>query len=486
MVGWGESGVRWLVGGRAFLSIAIIMSGWFCGYRFSRSLSCVAASLKYTLLHSRPYLNVCPEEEAFAASFSIIHTLSDWRNECSLGRGRQSLQLVVSLALIVLVEVEVLVLVVLLGVGVGRLLLSLLLLLVLLLLHLLLPLFRHRPCLLSDLLGVLGVVGDEDVVEDGAALDLPEVKADGAELLVLADLLDVVGVVLWVGDHGVDPLALVVGVVDLPGLPLALEVGVVDHGGLPLAVHLVVPVLGLGGIGVGHVLRLVPVLGLGRLRVLDLLGREEVPVVLEGAGLDLLVVDEHLVLSVGLHDERVEVGVDVVLAAHLLLGQQVLALVVEDDVHLLGAGAADVGAEHHVVRAVAVHISLVEGAVEELDVSAAAVDVLLVLDGELHDERLLLVGEGLLELGAGSVELGVLRRLDALVLLGVAVKLARRQLELAGVGALVRRVYPSLRPLVSILEPLLEVDLGGDGRDDRGEHDQQPHPFRNRRRWGRS
>merc|ERR1719499_3088420 len=260
MVGWG---------GRAFLSIAIIMSGWFCGYRFSRSLSCVAASLKYTLLHSRPRLNVCPEEEAFAASFSIIHTLSDWRNECSLGRGRQSLQLVVSLALIVLVEVEVLVLV---GVGVGRLLLSLLLLLlVLLLLHLLLPLFRHRPCLLSDLLGVLGVVGDEDVVEDGAALDLPEVEADGAELLVLADLLDVVSVVLGVGDHGVDPLALVVGVVDLPGLPLALEVGVVDHGGLPLAVHLVVPVLGLGGVGVGHVLRLVPVLGLAVLGVVDLL-----------------------------------------------------------------------------------------------------------------------------------------------------------------------------------------------------------------------
>merc|ERR1719420_689799 len=129
MVGWG----------RAFLcgSIAIIMLGWFCGYRFSRSLSCVffrlAASLKYTLLHSRPHLNVCPEEEAFAASsFSIIHTLSDWRNECSLGRGRQSLQLVVSLALVVL-----------LGVGVGRLLLRLLLLLlVLLLLHLLLALFR--------------------------------------------------------------------------------------------------------------------------------------------------------------------------------------------------------------------------------------------------------------------------------------------------------------------------------------------------------
>ena len=44
--------------------------------------------------------------------------------------------------------------------------------------------------------------------------------------------------------------------------------------------------------------------------------------------------------------------------------------------------------------------------------------------------------------------LGVLRRLDALVLLGVPVELARRQLELAGLCALVRRVHPSLRPLV--------------------------------------
>ena len=91
---------------------------------------------------------------------------------------------------------------------------------------------------------------------------------------------------------------------------------------------------------------------------LDLLGWEEVPVVLKRARLCLLVVDKHLVLAVGLHDERVEVGVDVVLAAHLLLGQQVLALVFEDDVHLLGAGAADVWAEHDVVGAVTVHVGL--------------------------------------------------------------------------------------------------------------------------------
>ena len=118
---------------------------------------------------------------------------------------------------------------------------------------------------------MLRVVGDENVVEDGAALDLPQVETDRAELFVLADLLRLVGVVLGVGDHGVDPLALVAGVVNLPRLPLALEVGVVDHGGLPLAVHLVVPVLGLGGVRVGDVLGLIPVLGLAVLWVVDLL-----------------------------------------------------------------------------------------------------------------------------------------------------------------------------------------------------------------------
>ena len=49
---------------------------------------------------------------------------------------------------------------------------------------------------------------------------------------------------------------------DLPWLPLSLVLWVVNHGRLPLSVHLIVPVLGLCGVGVGDVLGLVPVLGL--------------------------------------------------------------------------------------------------------------------------------------------------------------------------------------------------------------------------------
>lgn len=50
-----------------------------------------------------------------------------------------------------------------------------------------------------------------------------------------------------------------------------LVVGVVYHGRLPLSVHLVIPVVGLGRVGVGDVLGLVPVLRLLVFRVVDLL-----------------------------------------------------------------------------------------------------------------------------------------------------------------------------------------------------------------------
>ena len=82
------------------------------------------------------------------------------------------------------------------------------------------------------------------------------------------------------------------------------------------------------------------------------------------------------------------------------------------------------------------HVLGVQAAVEQLGVAAAAVNVLLVLDGELDNDRLVAVGEGL-ELGGRGVKLGVLARLDALALLGVAVKLSGSQNEFSGIAAFV-------------------------------------------------
>lgn len=71
------------------------------------------------------------------------------------------------------------------------------------------------------LLGVRDVVRDEDVVEYRARLDLPQVEADAADLLLLVQLG--IGLVFGIVDLRVDPGALVGGVVDLLGLPLALK-----------------------------------------------------------------------------------------------------------------------------------------------------------------------------------------------------------------------------------------------------------------------
>merc|ERR1719385_461655 len=154
--------------------------------------------------------------------------------------------------------------------------------LVLCVLHLLLSLLGDSPQGLSGSLGLSGVVCDHHVVENGAGFHLPQIEADLAVLCIFADVLGIVGVVLRVVNLWVHPWALVVGVVDL--------------GRLPLTVHLIVPVLGLRRVGVSDVLGLVPVLWLDVLRVielglinpiiwllclgiLNLLGRQEVPVV---------------------------------------------------------------------------------------------------------------------------------------------------------------------------------------------------------------
>ena len=104
------------------------------------------------------------------------------------------------------------------------------------------------------------------------------------------------------------------------------------------------PVFGLGVFWVINLLPVIPILRLLGFRILDLLRGKEVPVLLESSGFGLFVVDQDFIGSIRVDDEGVQVGEDVILAADLFLGQQVVALVVEDDVHFLGAGAANVGA----------------------------------------------------------------------------------------------------------------------------------------------
>merc|ERR1719370_1355771 len=66
------------------------------------------------------------------------------------------------------------------------------------------------------------------------------------------------------------------------------------------------------------------------------------------------------------------------------------------------------------------HVSLIQLAVEQLHVTTTAVNILLVLNSELDDKRLVHIGEGL-ELRRKGVKLGILACLDTLVKLGIQI-----------------------------------------------------------------
>lgn len=90
--------------------------------------------------------------------------------------------------------------------------------------HLLLAVLGLAPGVLRKLLGLLQAVGDQDVVKDGAGLDLPQLEANVLDVLLQVQL--VVVLVLRVVDVGRNPDALVGGVVD----PAGIGCGVVGGG----------------------------------------------------------------------------------------------------------------------------------------------------------------------------------------------------------------------------------------------------------------
>lgn len=258
--------------------------------------------------------------------------------------------------------------------------------------------------LLAELLSILDGVTNVHVVEQNVALHGPDLETDGAHGLEVGGglVLEVVGVGNLAGgprtlvgrvvNHGSGPLALVLGVLLHGASPLAAArgigaLGVGDSGRDPVTILLVIPVLGLLGLGVGDagglVLQpvsgllsllvqnlerslLIPVLGLGSLRVSDLdlvdpvggllvLGVVNLLLGVDGRGevlqkaslLDGLAVDQHLEGLVRVHDQSVEGG-DLVGAGHggslevlLLILAGLGVLVTEDEVDLDGLSVAE-------------------------------------------------------------------------------------------------------------------------------------------------
>lgn len=208
---------------------------------------------------------------------------------------------------------------------------------------------------------------------------------------------------LGVGHRGGDPVAVLLiipilgllglGVSDGQGLALEPALGLDSLLVKDLEGRILVPVLGLLGLGVGDAGLVDPVIGLGVLGVVNLLGgvHRRGKVLKEGASPDLIPILVDGVGVVGVDDEGVELrrldnlgarrGPQVLLLILASLG----VLVVEDKVDLVGVTAL-VGTEHDDVGGRVGELVLVEGLViaEELHVGATALEPVCEVTGQ-HD-----------------------------------------------------------------------------------------------------
>jgi hypothetical protein len=93
----------------------------------------------------------------------------------------------------------------------------------------------------------------------------------------------------------------------------------------------------------------------------------------------------------------------------LLLDEKVVIFgrVVEDDMGLSIAGAADIRTKHDLVRTITTKLRLIN-VTKKLDVSTATIKLLLVLHGELKNKIGILVGEWFRQFAGNTIEAGIL------------------------------------------------------------------------------
>lgn len=104
-----------------------------------------------------------------------------------------------------------------------------------------------------------------------------------------------------------------------------------------------------------------------------------------------------------------------------------------------------IGSEHDRVLRIASELGLVQTRRKQLDVRTTAVNVLLVLGGELQNQVLVLIVEHIVHLRRVAIETSILRSLDSLIL-GVAVPLSSRPRPLTHLLGLLPagRLHPAI------------------------------------------
>ena len=84
---------------------------------------------------------------------------------------------------------------------------------------------------------------------------------------------------------------------------------------------------------------------------------------------------------------------DIIFASDFLVDQMIFSLVAEDDMNFFGAWSANVWAKHQQVWCFTVQIGLLQWAIEDFQITTAAVNVLFMLHWELQHQWLVFVAE---------------------------------------------------------------------------------------------
>merc|ERR1719230_1797771 len=330
-----------------------------------------------------------------------------------------------------------------------------------------LPLLREHVCLSH-------IIRDDDVVEDGAALHLPQVETDESEIGIPVDI--VVVLVFRVRDFLCLPHPFVSWVGDALHGPLTLVIGIVLHRGLPFAIFLIIPVVRLLRIRIDNPLFLDPIawfLAFGVVhhgtihpiawflvvRVGNFLRLQHLTVLLQRSLINLLFVDFHSHRVVWFQQHAVDMGraLALLLVCQIGLLQYILALVVENEVRSFGI-AALVRTEHDVVGCRVAKCRRIIQLWAYLHIPTSALDILLILRLVMDDQILAFVAKRF-EIGSDSEELRVRTRLDTGVFFFVFEPLASGcyEFSLCALALLpLARCPPAFPPFT---ECFLEIDF---------------------------
>mmetsp|Transcript_16328 Transcript_16328/g.44916 ORF Transcript_16328/g.44916 Transcript_16328/m.44916 type:complete len:459 (+) Transcript_16328:126-1502(+) len=352
--------------------------------------------------------------------------------------------------------------------------------------HFLLGVLLRFKCFFRKRLCFFEAVGHDNIIEKSSSLNLPQFETDMCAA-ILANLVHVIVIlVVRVGDLGVDPLTLVVWVVNHLWLPFTLVFRVVNHGSFPFAIILIIPVIRLGCVGIrkflGNVVVSVrldvfrirnlgfvnPVLRLLGLRILDFLWFQEIEFFLKFSFANRFAIGENFKSVVGRHDESVEVGKIVGFGGNFLLDQEVVLLFMtpEDNVSLFVGTSTDIRSKHDRVFSVSAKTGRVKvlAARKKLEVSTTTVQILFMLDRVLDHKRLVtLMFEFLGQRSREAVKSGVFASLDTLVSF-VAIPFSGSVFPLSHFFLWLPfgRFSPSFLPAL-VVELFLEVNFGCHG-----------------------